>query len=246
MAAAVRTGATLPPPLGPDEGSFLNMLDARRRKEAQALLPQLRQCLELQSKALHVHAYTLAGTRIWALAAGREAMTDKRLLAEGDVFFYELEEMKQMMTGEWNISATDNIRATAGQRQQEYQAGSRRSRGTCSSATARRLPLFLAARQACPAQADRGVAAWSAGVTPASLAKVDGGRGDPRRRTGGYRLGGGPAGRRRHCASARLAARSCCRGRRSPANSGRLRSGRPPGRDCQGKEWSWSTAAKGR
>ena len=65
-AAAVRTGAALPAQVGPEEGLFLNLLDARRRKEAQALLPLVRQCLQLQSKALHVHAYTLAGTRIWA------------------------------------------------------------------------------------------------------------------------------------------------------------------------------------
>lgn len=122
VAAAVRTGAALPAQVGPEEGLFLNLLDAKRRKEAQALLPLVRQCLQLQSRALHVHAYTLAGTRIWARAAGREAMTDQRLLTEGDVFFYELEEMKQMMTGEWNISDMDNIRTTAVQRKQDYAA----------------------------------------------------------------------------------------------------------------------------
>ncbi len=176
VAAAVRTGATLPPPLGPDEGSFLNMLDARRRKEAQALLPQLRQCLELQSKALHVHAYTLAGTRIWALAAGREAMTDKRLLAEGDVFFYELEEMKQMMTGEWNISATDNIRATAGRRQQEYQAWQQTLAGDLLVGDCEAFAAVPGGAAGLPGAGGQGRGSLVAGVTPASLAKVDGGR----------------------------------------------------------------------
>jgi hypothetical protein len=121
VAAAASSHATLPVQAGPDEGPLSAMLDAKRRKEAQTLLQQVRQCLALQSKALHVHAYTLAGTRIWALASGREAMGDKRLLAENDVFFYELEEMKQMMTGEWNISDTANIHATAAQRKLDYQ-----------------------------------------------------------------------------------------------------------------------------
>jgi pyruvate,water dikinase len=123
VAAALHTGAALPTPGGPDDGPLMAALDGKRRKDAQALLQQARLCLRLQSKALHVHAYTLAGTRIWALAAGREAMGDNRLLREDDVFFYELEEMKQMMTGEWNISDTDGIRARAAKRKLEWQAG---------------------------------------------------------------------------------------------------------------------------
>jgi pyruvate,water dikinase len=97
------------------------MVDAKRRRDAQVLLLQARQGLVLQSRALHVHAYTLAGTRIWALAAGREAMSDGRLLADNEVFFYELEEMKQMMTGEWNVSDTAGIRATAAERKAQWQ-----------------------------------------------------------------------------------------------------------------------------
>ena len=49
-------------------------------------------------------------------------MTDGRLDAPEDVFFYELEEIKQMMTGEWNISAMETIRQTAAQRQSAYEA----------------------------------------------------------------------------------------------------------------------------
>jgi pyruvate,water dikinase len=122
VTAAAGSSVTLPLLAAPDEGPLMALLDARRRKEAQALLQQVRQCLALQSRALHVHAYTLSGTRIWAIAAGHEAMGDKRLLVQEDVFFYELEEMKQMMTGEWNISDMANIRATAAQRKLDYQS----------------------------------------------------------------------------------------------------------------------------
>ena len=146
-------------------------------------------------------------------AAGHEAMGDKRLLAEEDVFFYELEEMKQMMTGEWNISDMDNIRATAAQRKLDYArlaAGSRRA--TCSSATARCLPTSLAVRQGCPVQAGRGRGAVvdSGGSWPVWRDKRRQ-QGDLGRRAGGWRLGGGTAGRRRNRAGTRFAARSGCR-----------------------------------
>ena len=121
VAAAVQTGAPHTAPAAPDESPFLALVDPKRRKEAQALLAQARDAAILQSRALDVHAYTLAGTRIWALAAGHEAMGDGRLLAVEDIFFYELEETKEMMTGEWNISDLAGIHATAGERKAEWQ-----------------------------------------------------------------------------------------------------------------------------
>ena len=120
VVTAAASGGALPAALAPDEGPLLAQIDGKRRKEAQALLQTARQALILQSRALHVHAYTLAGTRIWALAAGHEAMSDGRLLAVEDIFFYELEETKEMMTGEWNISDLAGIHATADERRSEW------------------------------------------------------------------------------------------------------------------------------
>jgi pyruvate,water dikinase len=124
--AAANSGSGAPPStppaaLAPDEGPLLAQIDGKRRKEAQGLLQKARQALSLQSRALHVHAYTLAGTRIWALAAGREALSDGRVLAVEDIFFYELEETKEMMTGEWNISDLAGIHATADERRAAWQ-----------------------------------------------------------------------------------------------------------------------------
>jgi hypothetical protein len=90
------------------------------KKQAEAALQQIRSGLRLQSRALNAVAYFLAGTRRWALAAGREAAADGRLADAGDVFFFELEEMKQMMTGEWNVSDRDGIRARAEERKAAY------------------------------------------------------------------------------------------------------------------------------
>jgi pyruvate,water dikinase len=120
VVAASTAGSGAPATLEPDEGLLLAQIDGKRRKEAQTLLQTARQALVLQSRALHVHAYTLAGTRIWALAAGHEAMSDGRLLAVEDIFFYELEETKEMMTGEWNISDLAGIHATANDRRAEW------------------------------------------------------------------------------------------------------------------------------
>ena len=187
VAAAVRIGAALPAQVGPEEGLFLNLLDAKRRKEAQALLPLVRQCLQLQSKALHVHAYTLAGTRIWARAAGREAMTDQRLLAEGDVFFYELEEMKQMMTGEWNISDMDNIHTTAIQRKQDYAEWQGAAAGDLLVGDSEAFTDIPNGATGLPGAGGSGRGAVVAAVDPAGLAKA----GDSRVILAGVQADGG-------------------------------------------------------
>lgn len=121
LAAAIQDRTSLSPPEAAGEDAFLALVDGKRRKDALALLQHAREAAVLQSKALNVHAYTLAGTRIWALAAGREGMADHRLLAVNDVFFYELEETKQMMTGEWNVSDRQQIQTTAAERKLEWQ-----------------------------------------------------------------------------------------------------------------------------
>ena len=99
---------------------LLAAVDAKMRKQAEQLLESLRQLTILQSQALHAFAYLLAGTRTWALAAGAEAAADGRLLDPQDVFLFELEEIKQMMTGEWNITHTDAIRQRASERRSSY------------------------------------------------------------------------------------------------------------------------------
>lgn len=100
----------------PDLSALLATIDGKARKEAQQLIERMRLLIELQSGGLHAFSYILAGTRRWALAAGREATADQRLKATEDVFFYEVEEVKQMMTGEWNISDLADIHATADER----------------------------------------------------------------------------------------------------------------------------------
>jgi len=101
---------------------LLASVEATDQKEVQQLCDQWSQLVNLQSQSLHAFAHALAGTRRWALAAAGEAMADGRLQAQEDVFFFELEEVKQMMTGEWNISARREIQATCEKRKEAYTA----------------------------------------------------------------------------------------------------------------------------
>ena len=99
---------------------LLATVAAAERAEAEGLINQARQLMQRQSEALHAFAYILAGTRRWALAAAKEAMADGRLQQIDDLFFFELEEIKQMMTGEWNVSALREIHNTCQQRRAEF------------------------------------------------------------------------------------------------------------------------------
>lgn len=99
---------------------LLQLAENKSRKQLQQWLEQIPSLLLLQSRALHAFSYVQAGTRIWAKAASQEATGDGRLHTPDDVFFFELEEVKEMMTGEWNISATDEIQQLAVQRRQEF------------------------------------------------------------------------------------------------------------------------------
>jgi hypothetical protein len=92
----------------------------KHRKQVSDLVGKIRQAMTLQSQALNATAYIFAGTRQWALAAADEAAADGRLVEPSDIFSFELEEIKQMMTGEWNVSDIETIHATALQRDAAY------------------------------------------------------------------------------------------------------------------------------
>ena len=99
----------------PKVEALLNGVQSGQRKQAQNLITKASQLLQLQSEALNAFAYILAGTRRWIQAATDEAMSDARLQQLDDGFFFELEELKEMMTGERNISQRDAIQADVAQ-----------------------------------------------------------------------------------------------------------------------------------
>ncbi len=99
---------------------LIEVAGTKQRKEVSELVEKIRIAMILQSQALNAAAYIFAGTRQWALAAADEAAVDGRLVNRSDIFSFELEEIKQMMTGEWNVSDIEAIRATAVQRAATY------------------------------------------------------------------------------------------------------------------------------
>ncbi len=69
----------------------------------------VRSTLSLAQEALSAHATArdnlarvLAAVRRWSLAAAREGIKDGRLNEPEEIFWLELEEIKQMLTGEWH------------------------------------------------------------------------------------------------------------------------------------------------
>ncbi|MBK8049749.1 MAG: hypothetical protein IPK16_23165 [Anaerolineales bacterium] len=106
-------------PSGRRSDALPQPINARQDKQGQTLVQQVKFGLALQSRALNGYAYILAGTRQWALAAGNEALDDGRVESVDDIFYFELEEVKEMMTGEWNISDVTGIHATAADRKMQ-------------------------------------------------------------------------------------------------------------------------------
>lgn len=105
-----------------DEGALRTLrdsVDGANRKSAEAAIDQLRTLIPLQSQALDVLALILAGARKWAWGAAREASLDQRIVDLDDVYYFELEELKEMMTGEWNISDRTGIQNTAQKRRSQ-------------------------------------------------------------------------------------------------------------------------------
>lgn len=90
----------------------------QRRQEAEATVlgraglfgrSALRNAIQTAQTALVAHhrardtlAHVLAAARTWALAAAAEGLRDGRLDHPDEIFWLELEEIKQMMTGEWH------------------------------------------------------------------------------------------------------------------------------------------------
>ncbi len=109
--------SALQPPGGAGKHWQPEVAQARRAQAENELNSQagllrrgaLRKAVALAQDMLMAHgqaedglAWVLAAVRRWALAAGREGAKDGRLDTVEDIFWLELEEIKQMMTGEWH------------------------------------------------------------------------------------------------------------------------------------------------
>lgn len=72
------------------------------RASLQKQIALTRQALATHGEARDALALTLAATRRWCLAAAAEGKQGDRIHNSDEVFLLELEEIKQMLTGEWH------------------------------------------------------------------------------------------------------------------------------------------------
>lgn len=128
------------------EGSWNPTAAAQRREEAMQVAisaagflqrSSMRKAIELCQTALTAHAeardtlaMVSAAARRWSLAAAREGLEDGRLKSPDEIFQLELEEIKQMMTGEWH--SREQIQPILKQRQQPTQNAASSVTETCS------------------------------------------------------------------------------------------------------------------
>jgi hypothetical protein len=95
-------------------------LDARQRRQFEPEFGQLQQIVDLLPASREALVTVMAVARRWALGAAQEAVNDGRLAAIEDVFLLELEELKQLMTGEWN--SPEQVRPIVERRRAEQAA----------------------------------------------------------------------------------------------------------------------------
>ena len=82
--------------------AIMDQIGPRRRRQFEPVFAQLQQIVVLMPASREALVTVMAAARHWALGAVQEAIHDGRLTAVDQVFLLELEELKQIMTGEWN------------------------------------------------------------------------------------------------------------------------------------------------
>ncbi len=91
-----------------------------KRRGLEADVQRRRRIAEQLAAVDDARARWLAGTRIWAVAAAQEAVADGRITDPADIFLLELEEVKQLMTGEWNIAHRTSLHELLAERRREF------------------------------------------------------------------------------------------------------------------------------
>lgn len=91
-----------------------------RRRQFEPMFNQLQRAVELLPASRNALVTVIAVARFWALGAAQETVADGRLGAIEDVFLLELEELKQIMTGEW--SSAEQVRPIVEERRSQQAA----------------------------------------------------------------------------------------------------------------------------
>ena len=82
--------------------SISQQLKNSQRKQFDTVTAQIEQLVALLPRVHDAVVIVAAAARYWVSGAANEALADGRLQSVDEVFLLELEELKQMMTGEWS------------------------------------------------------------------------------------------------------------------------------------------------
>lgn len=100
--------------------STSQQLKGGQRKQFDSAAAQVGQLAALLPRVHDAVVTVAAAARYWVTGAANEALADGRLLAANEVYLLELEELKQMMTGEW--SKVEQVRPLVAERSRQYRS----------------------------------------------------------------------------------------------------------------------------
>lgn len=101
-----------------------NQMDGGRFRHVEALLQQVHASMRAADIAWDVLARVMAAAQHWAAAAAGEAIAAGLVAQPGDVLYLELEELKQVATGEWHEGRSAGVVEAVEARKQAQTAAS--------------------------------------------------------------------------------------------------------------------------
>ena len=98
------------------EGWVLGRLDGNQRRQFEPLLARARRLCRAVDVAWDGLARVMAAAQLWLRAVAAEAVSAGLIADPAEVHFLELEELKQVATGEWHRGRSERVREEVVQR----------------------------------------------------------------------------------------------------------------------------------
>ena len=117
--APVHTPATATSTRQQALGTLQKSLSSRQFQQAQELLGNLADAMRAADLAWDTLALVMTAAQRWVTAAARETMAAGLITRPGDVLFLELEELKQVATGERHAGDRETVHAAVTERMRE-------------------------------------------------------------------------------------------------------------------------------
>ena len=92
------------------EGWVLGRLDGNQRRQFEPLLARARRLCRAVDVAWDGLARVMAAAQLWLRAVAVEAVSAGLIADPAEVHFLELEELKQVATGEWHRGRSERVR----------------------------------------------------------------------------------------------------------------------------------------